>query len=191
MSEPWPDALFGVDGTELPVPADKSRRPQPAVPPPFVLPPIPPAGMTPEAVAAALGEETARTADQDPAAAAVPSETVPDAPPPDVAAPPPAPATPEAAGRSRAYNLRPVIAAPVPAAQLPPRGRGGQGYRQPLIDGSRSLRDTGRRVVRRLPTQTRSDGGAGAFFLIMAIVFAVLLYFIITGIVDAFVRLIP
>jgi hypothetical protein len=42
-----------------------------------------------------------------------------------------------------------------------------------------------------LPTQTGSDGGAVAFFLIMAIVFAVLLYFIISDIVDAFVRLIP
>jgi hypothetical protein len=192
MSEPWPDALFGVDGTELPVPPDRSRRPEPAVPPPFVLPPIPQPSMTPEAVAAVLGEEPPKAADQDPAAAAaaVPSETAPSTPPPDAAAPPPAPAAPQAAGRSRGYNLRPVIAAPVPTAQLPPRGRVGQ-YRQPLIDGSRSLRDTGRRVVRRFPTQTGSDGGAGVFFLIMSIVFAVLLYFIISGIVDAFVRLIP
>jgi hypothetical protein len=190
MSEPWPDALFGVDGTEPPAPTDKSR-PEPAVPPPFVLPPVPPANMTPEAVAAALGEEPARPGDQRPAAATVPGETVPSAAPPDIAAPPPAPATPQAAERSRDYNLRPVIAAPTPPAQLPPRGRAGQGYRQPLIDRSRSLRDTGRRVMHRLPTQTGSDGGAGAFFLVMSIVFAVLLYFIISGIVDAFVRLIP
>jgi hypothetical protein len=201
MSEPWPDALFGVDGTELPVPPDRSRRLEPAVPPPFELPPISQASMTPEAVAAALGEELPRSGDQDSTAAAAiaSSEVAPSAAQSDVAAPTPALAAaplsaraiPQAAGRSRGYNIRPVIAAPVPAAQAPTRAHVGQRYRQPLIAGSRSLRDTGRRVVRRLPTQTRSDGGAGAFFLTMSIVFAVLLYFIISGIVEAFARLIP
>lgn len=191
MSEPWPDALFGVDGTEPPVPPDRSRRPEPAVPPPFVLPPIQQPSMTPEAVAAALGEEPPRPGEQEPAAAEIQSETAPSAPTPDVAAQPLASATSQAAGRSRGYNLRPVIAAPVPATQLPPHGRAGKRYRQPLIAGSSSLRDTGRRVVRRLPTHTRSDGGASAFFLVTFIVFAVLLYFIISGIVDAFIRLIP
>ena len=52
------------------------------------------------------------------------------------------------------------------------------------------LRNT-RLVVRRLPARTRSNGGAGAFFLVMSIIFAVLLYFIISGIVEAFARLIP
>jgi hypothetical protein len=201
MSEPWPDALFGVDGTELPVPSDRSRRLEPAVPPPFELPPIPQPSMTPEAVAAALGEEPPRSGDQDSTAASTvaASEVVPSAVQSDIAAPTAAAAaaplaaraTPQAAGRSRGYNVRPVIAAPVPAAQAPPHARVGQRYRQPLIAGSRSLRNTGRRVVRRLPTQTRSDGGAGAFFLTMSIVFAVLLYFIISGIVEAFARLIP
>jgi hypothetical protein len=62
------------------------------------------------------------------------------------------------------------------------------------MDGSHSLqqlRNTRRLVVRRLPTRTRSNGGAGAFFLAMSIVFAVLLYLIISGIVEAFARLIP
>jgi hypothetical protein len=53
------------------------------------------------------------------------------------------------------------------------------------------LRNTRLRVARRLPTHTRSNGGAGAFFLAMSITIAVLLYFIISGIVEAFARLIP
>jgi hypothetical protein len=42
-----------------------------------------------------------------------------------------------------------------------------------------------------LPRQVRSNGGAGVFFVAMMIVFVVLLYFIIAGIVESFLRLIP
>jgi hypothetical protein len=174
MSEPWPDALFGVDGTELPVPSDRNRRPDAAVPPPFVLPPIPPLGMTREAIAATLGDDLAGQPD-----------------------PPVGPTT------AQASVAAPLPVAPIPQPETRPagaaaynqrRGGGRLRYRQPLMDGSHSLqqlRNTRRLVVRRLPTRTRSNGGAGAFFLAMSIVFAVLLYLIISGIVEAFARLIP
>jgi hypothetical protein len=184
MSEPWPDALFGVDGTELPVPSDRNRRPDAAVPPPFVLPPIPPLGMTREAIAATLGDDLAGQPEP------------PTTPQASIAAPLPVAPIPQPETRpagAAAYNQRPVIA-PVSPAQPPPRGGGRLRYRQPLMDGSHSLqqlRNTRRLVVRRLPTRTRSNGGAGAFFLAMSIVFAVLLYLIISGIVEAFARLIP
>lgn len=193
MSEPWPDALFGVDGTELAAPSDRSRRPDPAVPPPFVLPPIPNLGMTREAVAAALGDEPAQPADQEPVAkpAASPSAT-PAPPQPSAAQPgagqanataqlPAAPAQPPA-GPPTGYNQRPVIAAPVPAQS--------SRYRRPLVVGSHPPGIAGN-IRRRVATQTRSNGGAGAFFIVISIVFVVLLYFIISGIVEAFVRLIP
>jgi hypothetical protein len=185
MSEPWPDALFGVDGTELPVPSDRNRQPDAAMPPPFVLPPIPPLGMTREAIAATLGEDL--PVQPEPAADPTAAQASVAAPLP--VAPIPQPETPPS--RAPAYNQRPIIA-PVSPAQPPPRG--GLRYRQPLMAGSHSLEqlhNTRRLVVRRLPTRTRSNGGAGAFFLVMAIIFAVLLYFIISGIVEAFVRLIP
>jgi hypothetical protein len=42
-----------------------------------------------------------------------------------------------------------------------------------------------------LQTRARSDGGASAFFITMLITFAILLYFIVSGLVAAFARLIP
>ncbi len=39
--------------------------------------------------------------------------------------------------------------------------------------------------------QLRSNGGAGTFFVAVLIVFVVLLYFIIAGIVESIARLIP
>jgi hypothetical protein len=66
-----------------------------------------------------------------------------------------------------------------------------------VVPGTRPLvqrRDSRRRAggySRGLQTRTRSDGGATAFFTIMLIIFAILLYFIISGIVAAFARLIP
>lgn len=192
MSEPWPDALFGVDGTELPAPSDRSRRPDRAVPPPFVLPPIPNLGMTREAVAAALGDEPARPADQEPVAKPAASPSATPAPPqpspaqPNATAPLPAapaqpPPGPPPAG-APGYNQRPVIAAPVPAQS--------SRYRPPPVPGSRPPGISGN-IRRRVATQTRSNGGAGAFFIVISVVFVVLLYFIISGIVEAFVRLIP
>ena len=186
MSEPWPDALFGVDGTELPVPSDRNRQPDAAMPPPFVLPSIPPLDMTREAIAATLGDDL--PAQPNPAAAPTTPQASVAAPLP--VAPIPQPETPPS--RAPGYNQRPVIA-PVTPAQPPPHGGGRLRYRQPLMAGSHSLeqlRNT-RLVVRRLPARTRSNGGAGAFFLVMSIIFAVLLYFIISGIVEAFARLIP
>lgn len=189
MSEPWPDALFGVDGTEAPVPSDRSRRPDAALPPPFALPPIPPLGMTRDAVAATLRDNLALPLQQEPASPAT-APASPATPLPVV--PIPQPETPPSG--APAYNQRPIIAPTVSPAQPLARGSGGLRYREPLVAGSRSLtqlRNTSRLVVRRLPRQPRSNGGAGAFFLIMSIVIAVLLYFIISGIVEAFSRLIP
>jgi hypothetical protein len=151
--------------------------------------------MTREAVAAALGEEPPEQEENNPAAGPAPQPTPPKpgAEPANVAAPPPAPATPRA-GTRPTYNTRPVIAPVSPAA--PPRG-GGMRSRQQLMARARSLetfRNAGLRIagpVSRLPAHTRSNGGAGAFFLVMSIIFAVLLYFIISGIVEAFARLIP
>ncbi|HXT44689.1 MAG TPA: hypothetical protein VN748_11355 [Pseudonocardiaceae bacterium] len=190
MSEPWPDALFGVDGTESPVPPDRSRRPDAAVPPPFVLPPIPPLGMTREAVAATFGDDLGLPLPPEPAASPSTAPASPATPLP--VAPIPQPETPPSG--APVYNQRPIIAPMVSPTQPLARGGGGLRYRQPLMAGSRSLkqlRNTRRLVVRRLPRQSRSNGGAGAFFLIMSITIAVLLYFIISGIVEAFARLIP
>ena len=158
------------------------------MPPPFVLPPIPPLGMTREAVAATLGDDLALPSPQEPAS----PSTAPASPAtPLPAAPIPPPETPPSG--APAYNQRPIIAPMVSPAQPLARG-GGVRYRPTLMAGSRSLnqlRNTSRLVVRRLPRQPRSNGGAGTFFLIMSIVIVVLLYFIISGIVEAFARLIP
>jgi hypothetical protein len=151
--------------------------------------------MTREAVAAALGEDIPGPAEKNPAAGPAPQPSTPQAgaEPADVPAPPPA-SPPPRAGTRPTYNTRPVIAPVSPAS--PPRG-GGMRSHQQLMARSHSLdslRNARLRIVRpvgRLPTHTRSNGGAGAFFLAMSIIFVVLLYFIISGIVEAFVRLIP
>ena len=219
MSEPWPDALFGVDGTELPSLSGRGRQSDAAMPPPFVLPHIP-LGTTREEVAAALGDDAQRPADQDPTAGsaaagisgaaggsapAAGSGAVTTAVPPGAAAqattplpvtPGPAPQVGSSppAGAAAGYNPRPEIGVRVAPVQPLPRSGGGIRSRQQLMARSRSLeqlRNTRLRVARRLPTHTRSNGGAGAFFLVMSITIAVLLYFIISGIVEAFARLIP
>jgi hypothetical protein len=201
MTEPMSDALFGVDGTELPrLSSDPSGRgswEDIPVPPPLPLPPLPNLTMTREAVAAALGEDPGGPVDQELSAAATVAATTaePSAPQATVTAlpvaPPPAePLPPNAASQPP----QPVIAA---AVSPPLHGPGGPGYRRPISGGARprvQLRSPRRRAVRRvrgLPAQTRSNGGAGAFFVVMVIVFAVLLYFIIAGIVESFARLIP
>jgi hypothetical protein len=103
------------------------------------------------------------------------------------------------AGPPTAGTPRPVITTAVAPVQAPRAGSGGR-YRSPLGNGSLPrvhLRGSSRRfsrlgrLGRGLPAQSRSNGGAGAFFVIMLITFAVLLYFIITGIVESFARLIP
>ena len=162
------------------------------MPPPFVLPPIPPLGMTREAVAATFGDDLALPLPPESASSASATPPASAATPLPVAPIPPLETPP--AG-TPAYNQRPIIAPVVSPVQ--PSARGGGGglrYRQPLMAGSRSLnqlRSTRRLVVRRLPRQPRSNGGAGTFFLIMSITIAILLYFIISGSVEAFARLIP
>jgi hypothetical protein len=42
-----------------------------------------------------------------------------------------------------------------------------------------------------LPLQTHSNGGAGLFFAISLIIFVVLAYGVVSGIVEAIVRLLP
>ena len=122
MSEPWPDALFGVDGTEQPVPSDRDRRPDAAMPPPFVLPPIPPLGMTREAVAATLGDDLALPLPPESASSASATPPVGAATPLPVAPIPPLETPP--AG-TPAYNQRPIIAPVVSPVQPSARGGGG------------------------------------------------------------------
>jgi hypothetical protein len=195
MSEPWPDALFGVDGTEPPTLSDRGRQPDAAMPAPFVLPPIP-FGMTREEVAAELdAAESQRLVDQDLAAAT--GHAAAGAAPATAAAPDsPAsqPTIPLPAAGAADYNPRPVTAARVTPVQSLPRSSSGLRYPQQLMARSRSLeqlRNTRRRVAGRLPTRTRSNGGAGAFFFAVSLMIMILLYFVISGIVEAIARLIP
>jgi hypothetical protein len=204
MTEPISDALFGVDGTELPPlspdPSGRSSWPDASVLPSQPLPHMPNLTMTPEQIAAELGDDPGGPENQDPAAtstANAPSSTTPPAvppasfPPANGTPPPPAPQTEKPQSTD---PPRPTIAAAVSPAQPP---RSGSRFASTLANGSFPrvhLRDPRRRFGRLgngLPSQSRSNGGAGAFFVIMLITFAVLLYFIITGIVDSFARLIP
>jgi hypothetical protein len=130
----------------------------------------------------------------------------------DVTAPPPAPSAPQLGGPSAAgasgYR-RLVVPTPVPLAQpSPPRRLSGLRYRPPLAVGSRTpvqLGDLRRRIGRQvpglplrtrssrqvpgLPLRTRSNGGASVFFFITLIIFGVLAYSIIVGIVESILRL--
>ncbi|MFN2478638.1 MAG: hypothetical protein ABR615_05635 [Pseudonocardiaceae bacterium] len=188
--------------------------------PPFTFPPLPNSRLIREAVAAALGEDGTGWVEQGPSAAPAPQRAgqpnaaqanvaQPTVAPPTVAPPSVAPANltvplPAAqAGRPRSAGApgrgtRP-IPTPVPSAALPPRRSGGRRsrYRPPLAVGSRAPAQRGdrrRRVDRprpSLPLQTHSNGGAGIFFTISFILFVVLAYGVVTGIVDAIARLLP
>jgi hypothetical protein len=203
MSEPWPDALFGVDGTELPVLVPQQSgggQEDTTVLPSLSLPPIPPLSMTRDEIAAALREDSAGLAGHDPVAAPASPPAAPAPQPPQASAAPsqPGPPTPRATGSTSAgaptrRPTRPVIsAAPLPAPG-PSRGLGALNYARRVVPGTRLLvqRRDPRRRAGGVQTRSRSDGGAGAFFIIMFITFAVLLYFIVSGIVAAFARLIP
>lgn len=104
-----------------------------------------------------------------------------------------------ASGQRPPGGPRLIVPAPVPPAVPPPRGTGGLRlrYRPPLAAGSRKpvqLGDLRRRVGRQrssLPIQPHSNGGAGLFFAISLILFLALAYGVITGIVEAIVRLLP
>ena len=151
-----------------------------ALPP---LPPIPELGMTREAIAAALGEDPPAQAGQERGRRCTERTTRGPGP---------------AADRPPSRPPRPAAAAPtITPASSPQRGPGGPRYRGPLAIRSRprvQLRGPRRRVVlpgRGLPMQIRSNGGAGTFFVGVLIVFVALLYFIIAGIVESIVRLLP
>jgi hypothetical protein len=120
--------------------------------------------------------------------------------PTNVTAPLPTPSTSPAGGTPAAgvagHRLRPVVPAPGPSAQPPLRRLSGLRYRPPLAVGSPrtpvQFVARRRRVSRQalgLPPQTRSSGGAGAFFLIAFIILGVLAYGIIAGIVESILRL--
>jgi hypothetical protein len=154
--------------------------------------------MTREEIAAALKEDSGALGGHEPFAVpasppATPAPRAPEPPQTGAAATRPVPPAAQPAGprsASEAPRLtRPVIsAAPLPGALR---------YARRVVPGTRPLvqrRDSRRRAggySRGLQTRTRSDGGATAFFTIMLIIFAILLYFIISGIVAAFARLIP
>lgn len=208
MSELWPDALFASDGTEPPAPVrDRSGEGRGDAPvfPSLPLPPIPPLGMTREEIAAALRDDSGALAGHDPVAApasppATPAPRAPEPPQTAAAAAQPVPPAPQPVGPRPAGGAprltRPVISAALPPDQGPSsRGLGALRYARRVVPRTRPLvqrRDSRRRAGSRgVQTRTRSDGGASAFFTIMLIVFAVLLYFIISGIVAAFARLIP
>jgi hypothetical protein len=205
------DALFGVDGTELPkLEPDRAGRGgwRDAPPlPPFTLPPAPDTSVLREAVAAALGEDPTESVDQDPGAAPVPERVAPPSvtptqssvSPTQSTASPPTESAPQP-GRAAAPGHRTtqlVVPAPVGPAPPPPRKVAGLGYRPPLAAAARTpvrLADLRRRVGRRgpsVPLQTRSNGGAGALLVIALIIFGVLVYNIIAGIVEAITRLLP
>lgn len=117
----------------------------------------------------------------------------------DVTAPPLALSAPQLGGPPAAGasgHRRLVVPTPVPPAQpSPPRRLSGLRYRPPLAVGSRTpvrLGDLRRRIGRQvpgLPLRARSNGGASVFFFIALIVFGVLAYSIIVGIVESILRL--
>lgn len=133
---------------------------------------------------------------------AQPTVVQPNVAPTNVTTPLPRPA-PQMGGSagSPGRGPRPLVPAPVPSAAPPPRTPGGlrSRYRPPLAAGSRKpvqLGDLRRRVSRQrpslpLPLQTHSNGGAGLFFAISSILFVVLAYAVVTGIVEAIARLLP
>jgi hypothetical protein len=203
-----PDALFGVDGTELPqLRADPSGSGGGRAPelPPLTLPAIPGFGATREEIAAAYGEGRILLADQhrDPSSAqqpaAAPSAAAPKAPSTHVTAPLLAQAAPQLGGPSAAVapdRSRSRVPAPVPPGKLAPPTPRNLFFRPLRAVGSRTpvlLSDLRRRVSGRqgagLPLQLGSGGGAGAFFFIALIIFLVLVYGIIAGIVESIIKL--
>ncbi|MGH3784615.1 MAG: hypothetical protein ACRDRO_29370 [Pseudonocardiaceae bacterium] len=186
--------------------------------PPFTLPPLPNTRLMRDAIAAALGEDPTGPVDQDPGAVPAPKPAAPfnvalptvvqpavvqpNVAPSNLTTPLPRPA-PQMGGPAGApgRGTRPIVPAPVPSAAPPPRVPGGlrSRYRPPLAAGSRKpvhLGDLRRRVSLQrpnlpLPLQTHSNGGAGVFFVISLILFVVLAYGVVTGIVEAITRLLP
>jgi hypothetical protein len=192
MSESFPpDALFGVDGTQMPEPlpdplggSGRGTSGDTAQLPPFVLPPLPDASAIREAIDAVLGDDPTEPVDQDDAAAPA-SQPAGQSDAPNIGAVPQAVA-PAEAGNRPAPHRSPVVA-PVPptpsSPQRPPRWRNlpptPAQPRAPMPPA-----DLRRRIRRQhigLPLPTRSDGGATAALIILLILMAVLIYYIITG----------
>jgi hypothetical protein len=217
VSEHSPDGLFGgSDGTEspalLPDPSGRDGwRDAPELPP-FTLPPLPNTRLMRDAIAAALGEDPTGLLDQGAGAAPAPPPAWPNAAQPAVAqpnaalanhltAPLPRPVpqveAPRPAG-APGRSPRPIFPAPGPSAAPRRRGPGGlrSRYRPPLAAGPRTpvrLGDLPRRISRQRPALplAHSNGGAGLFFVISAILFVALAYGVVTGIVEAIARLLP
>ncbi|MGH3791035.1 MAG: hypothetical protein ACRDRU_08475 [Pseudonocardiaceae bacterium] len=195
MSQILPDALFGVDGTELPDLSGRDDwRDVPQLPP-LMLPAAPDTTLQ-EAAVAAFAKSLTELVDQDPGMAPADRHTVPkptitpvEATPqdlpqqPTVTAPLPAvqgPPAPKVAGGPGQRSSRPTAAVPIPPT--PPRGPG----RLVNLRGRVGPQDFGLRWQ----SQSR-DGGASVVFVISLLVIVALLYAIITNIVDAVLRLIP
>ncbi|MGH3800105.1 MAG: hypothetical protein ACRDTD_08255, partial [Pseudonocardiaceae bacterium] len=135
----------------------------------------------------------------------VPDARVPDAKVPDVnvAAPPHSttsagaptggPAATETGDRSP--PRQPPVSALILDAPSQPRRPGGLRYRPPMAGASRAfmpqadLRHRTRREHVGLPLLPGSDGGAAAFFLVMLIIIGLLVYYIVTGLLDSISRL--
>ncbi|MGH3751949.1 MAG: hypothetical protein ACRDRP_04495 [Pseudonocardiaceae bacterium] len=216
-SEPTSDALFGVDGTQSPeLWPGLSRgtgRDAPELPP-FALPPLPDFGLTPEAIAAALGEDPTGPVDQDPAAARTPSAEPggspapqpggspapqPDGSPAPRAEPAPpatgqAPASAATGSSSRSSPLAPPL---FPSTSSRSRRTARLRRRQPVAAGSGApvpAADLHQRVGRDRPGVPRSSSAnlaLGAVLFVSLIIVAVLMYYIITGILESMSRLFP
>lgn len=178
VSDPTSNVLFGADGTEVPDPSGRAGWLDAPGFPPLPLPAIPDSTMTREAVAAALDADSSPPAEHD---HAVEPAQRPSAPP-NGAPPADAPAQP----------AEPLISTLALPSHRPTDAR----LRPPVAGGSRTAMVFGeprrRRVnipVPRVPLPTRSDGGAAVFFVIASIIFLVLAYSIIMGIVESIIRL--
>jgi len=184
------DPTGSVDQGPGAAPAQQSSA-SPSVAPPNVPQPKVPQGNIPPP----------NTSPSNVPSTSVPPSSVPpsNVSPTNITAPLPTPSASQAEGPPPAgapgHRPRPIIPAPVPPAQ-PPRRPSGLRYRPPLAVGSRTLVqrvDFRRRRAGRqgpgLPLQTRSDGGAVVFFFIALIIFGVLAYSIIAGIVESILRL--
>ncbi len=211
MSEPTSDALFGADGTQPPDPSTGlgrgSRWDAPELPP-MSLPPLPELSAMREAIAAALSDDPTGPVDQDPAAApttpAEPGESsaaqsggspgaqLPAEPAPHATGLPPA----SAGARSSLPSSHQPLAPPLFSAIPSPRRAAGLRYRPPMAAAFRKPVppvDLHRRVGRDrrpdVPRQNPANMALGVGLLIASIITVVLLYTIITGILESISRL--
>ncbi len=168
---------------------DAAAQPSPAQPSPAQADAAQPGAAQPAAAQPSTGQpDAAHPADAQPRAAQT-----------QVAPPPPASSAPQAAPPGGAPGHRP--AAPVTTTVTAPgpllRRTGRLRHRTPLAAASREAVPQAHfdhRIHRRghaLPLRTRSNGGAGIALTVGLVVFGLLVYFIITGIVESIARLLP